>query len=328
MNLFRTFYLGLILIAFWGSAAAQDLMHVGGFGRDEIGIIGERKGFFAQEGIRVEYTHVRASIELMQGFTDGKFDVIHTTPDNVIAWAEGQGADRQTHDFIFFVGGRRGLDNRFIVGPEIKTYDDLKGKILAVDAYNTGYAPVLVYILKQHGLTLKTDYDLKVVGGGGMRREAIKRGEAVGGFSGLDDELRRRGFRVIAVANDYVPDYTRGAGAARRDWAAQNRQLLVRYIRALIRTSDFLLNPQNRDEVIQVLSADSDTSREEAEQTYQEAVGENYGFIPKLALDRKGIQLILEIREVMGEMKVPLPSPDKYIVESYYQEAIATLDSN
>jgi len=47
--------------------------------------------------------------------------------------------------------------------------------------------------------------------------------------------------------------------------------------------------------------------------------------MPQGKVDREGIQTILEIREVMGERQAPLPSPDKYIEESYHQKVIASL---
>ena len=50
-----------------------------------------------------------------------------------------------------------------------------------------------------------------------------------------------------------------------------------------------------------------------------------FGVIPRAAVDREGIQTILEIREVMGEMEAPLPSPEKSVDDSYLQQAIQSL---
>ncbi len=306
----------------------ESVVQIGGFSREPASLIAEREGFLQEEGIRMEYTRVNASLELMQGFVDGTFDLIHTNADNIIAWAEGQGADRTPHDFIIFMGGRKGLQQRLTVGPEIKSFDDLKGKTLAVDAYNTGYAPVLVYMLKQEGLTLEQDYEMKSVGGGRLRREAVKRGEAVGGFMSLDEELEERGFYLLARSDTYISSYARGAGAARRSWAEQNEDLLVRYIRALARAADWLLDPQNKSAAIEVFRWANPEAPEEAELFYEESVQPEFGVMPQGKVDREGIQTILEIREVMGEMQAPLPSPDKYIEESYHQKAIASLGGN
>jgi len=328
MNAAGWFRTGLAILSLWSPAWAEDVLRVGGFGQDAVGIVAEGKGFLKAEGIRKEYHSVRASVELMQNFGGGTYDVIHTTADNVIAWAEGQGADRTTHDFIIFIGGRKTLTNEFAVAPEIKTFTDLKGsgKIFAVDAYNTGYAPVLVAILQKHGIILKKDYEMKPVGGGSSRVEAVKRGEAIGGMLTLDDELKRKGFHVLARAQDYFPAYAVGIGAARRDWAQQHEGLLVRYTRALIRATDWILDPKNKQVALQTLQARLQGSVEEAAELYNEAVNPNVGLIPRGKINPQGIQTILDIRRVMDEMKGPLPSPSKYIDERYYQKAIASID--
>ena len=98
--------------------------------------------------------------------------------DNVIAWAEGQGEDPQRSDFIIFLGGSRGVNQKLIVAPGINDYTDLKGKIFAVDAPTTGYAIVGVYILKKHGLELNKDYTFKAFGNTAKRADAMSRGDA------------------------------------------------------------------------------------------------------------------------------------------------------
>ncbi|MCH8269405.1 MAG: ABC transporter substrate-binding protein [Acidobacteria bacterium] len=319
------FLIPTVFLACTSVPPPETLVQIGGFSREPASLIAENKAFLQEEGIRMTYTRVNSSFELMQGFVDGQFDVIHTNADNVIAWAEGQGLDQTPHDFIIFMGGRKGLLQRLVVGPEIESFDDLKGKTLAVDAYNTGYAPVLVYMLKQEGLTLEQDYEMKTVGGGRLRREAVKRGEAVGGFMSLDEELEQRGFYLLAQSDAYITSYARGVGAARRDWAEQNEDLLVRYIRAMARATDWLMDPQNKQEAIQVFREANPDAPEEAEEYYEESVHPDFGVMPRGEVDREGIQTILEIREVMGEMEAPLPSPDKYVEESYHRKAMASL---
>ncbi len=42
-------------------------------------------------------------------------------------------------------------------------------------------------------------------------------------------------------------------------------------------------------------------------------------------IEENHLQTILEIREVMGEMEAPLPSPEKYVDDSYFRKAMASL---
>ncbi|MBI3940501.1 MAG: ABC transporter substrate-binding protein [Acidobacteria bacterium] len=316
---------GFLTLAFASVAAAEDRLRIGVFSRDAVSFVAEGKGFLRQEGIHVEYALVRASVELMRNFVDGKFDLIHTTADNVIAWAEGQGADPQKHDFVIFIGGRKGLALELVAAPGISSVAGFKGKILAVDAINTGYAPVLVYMLKKQGLTLGKDYTVKPVGGTGARLDALLKGEAAGGFVPFTDDLKRKGFRLLARSQDTLPNYAVGIGAARGDWAGQHEELLVRYIRALVRSIGWLLETKNKTEAIQIFRSGLGDSLEQARQLYEESFDPKIGVIPRGKIDPRGIQTVLDLRELMGEMKAPLPSPDKYIAEHYYEKAIATL---
>ncbi len=325
MTIPRSLLTVVLAATFFSAAHAEDVLQIGGFNRDAVSFVAEHKGFLQQEGIRMEYTHVRASVELMRNLVSGKFDLIQNTADNVIAWAEGQGADPQKNDFIIFSGGRKSVTLQLVGAPSITRITDFKTEVLAVDAVNTGYAPVLVYMLKKHSLSLGHDYTLKPFGGGGARLEALLKGEAAGGFVTFDKNLESKGFRLLAESQDYLPNYADGIGATRRDWAAQNEELLVRYIRALVRSTAWLLDPKNKAEAIQIFRAGLDDSDVRARQLYDESLDPKVGVIPRAKLDRKGIQTILELRALMGEMKPPLPSPDKYIDERYYNKAIATL---
>ena len=86
--------------------------------------------------------------------------MIFNNANNVIAWAEGQGEDPQKNDFVIFLGGSQGVDQKLVVAPGINDFPDLKGKLLAADAVTTGYAVVAIAILKKHGLEMKKDYQI------------------------------------------------------------------------------------------------------------------------------------------------------------------------
>jgi ABC-type nitrate/sulfonate/bicarbonate transport system substrate-binding protein len=316
----------LILIAACATENTKDVINLGGFsGIGAVGVVAEQRGYFADENLEVRFNRVRSSKEQMRNFIDGTFDLVQTNADNIIAWAEGQGADPGKNDFVIFLGGYRGLARDLFVAPGIQSFDDLRGKTLAVDAVDTGYAGVLIYMLQENGLELGKDYTLKSVGNTGLRTQSMLRGETVGGFIRWTDELREGGFTVLAQSQDYVTDYARNAAAARADWAVENRELLVRYIRAMVRAADWLLDPANRDDAIRLLAEAEETTMAEAEADYEEALDPAVGFNARLKIEPKGLQTIIELREVMGVMTPPLPAPEKYIDESYYDEAIESL---
>jgi ABC-type nitrate/sulfonate/bicarbonate transport system substrate-binding protein len=306
---------------------AEDVIRIGSFNKDAAIIAAEAKGFLKTENIRVQINTVTDSPTLLRNLISGKYDLIINNADNVIAWAEGQGEDPQKNDFVIFLGGSRGVNQKLIVGPGIKEYGDLKGKVFAVDAPTTGYAIVGVYILKQHGLELNKDYTFKAFGNTTARADAMSRAEASGAMMSLaDEEIQKRGFKVLAKSEDYVQHYARGLGATRREWANKNADLLVRFTRAMIRSTDWVTDPKNKEEVIAVLMPENRNNQARAEAVYRDSVSPRFGFTPRSQIDIEGIRSVIELREVAGLMKPPVPKPEKYVDERFYKKALATLD--
>ena len=306
---------------------AQETIRIGLFNRDAAIIAAESKGFLKQENIQVGIETVTDSPTLLRNLIKGRYDLILNNADNVIAWAEGQGEDPQKNDFVIFLGGSQGVDQKLIVAPGINDFADLKEKIFAVDAPTTGYAVVGVYILKKHGLEWNRDYTFKAFGNTPARADAMSRGEAAGAMMSLsDEEIRKRGFKVLAEARDYVKHYARGLGATRREWANANEDLLVRFTRAMIRATDWLQEPQNKSEAVQVLLAETKNNQARAEAMYRQALSPTMGLTPRSRIDREGIRTVLQLREAAGLMKPPVPTPEKYIDDRFYKKALATLD--
>jgi len=84
---------------------AEDLIKIGSFNNDTAIIAAVRREFLKEENIRVETNIVTDSPTLLRNLISGRYDLILNNADNVIAWAEGQGADPQTNDFVIFLGG-------------------------------------------------------------------------------------------------------------------------------------------------------------------------------------------------------------------------------
>ncbi len=305
---------------------AQDIIKIGLFNQDAAIIAADKGGFLAQENLRTEIFTVTDSPTLLRNLINGQYDLILNNADNVIAWAEGQGEDPQKNDFVIFLGGSQGVDQKLVVAPGIKDYADLKGKIFAVDAPTTGYAVVGIAIMKKFGLEWKRDYTFKSFGNTSARANAMSRGEAAGAMMSLaDEEIQKRGFKVLAKAEDHVKHYARGLGATRRDWADANEDLLVRFCRAMIRATDWLQEPKNKNDVIRLLLGATRNNQARAEVMYLQAISPTMGLTPRSRIDMEGIRTVIGLREIAGLMKPPVSKPEKYVDERFYQKALATL---
>ncbi|MEO6017677.1 MAG: ABC transporter substrate-binding protein, partial [Polaromonas sp.] len=90
-------------------------------------------GYFAKRDLVIEVQNTPNSDEQRAGLAQGRFEIAHAAVDNAVAMIEAG------NDVVIVSGGDAGM-NDFMVRAEINSMQDLRGKLLAVDAPNTAYA--------------------------------------------------------------------------------------------------------------------------------------------------------------------------------------------
>lgn len=285
--------------------------------------IAQEKGYFAKGGIDVALTPTPNSVFQLTNLIDGKFDIAMTAIDNVIAYMEGQGEAKTESkpDLIVFMGG----DNGFLslVGvPGVKTVAELKGKTVSVDALTTGYAFVLLDLLKRSGLKAD-DYKIEKAGGVLARWDALKdsKHDATMLITPFDIFAKLAGFNVLQYAIDVYGHYQGLVGAARREWAASNPKLVEAYIRGYIAGVDFVREPANKDTAIAILRKNLPQMPEPVALQCHAAMTGPTGFTPKAELDIEGVRRVLALRSEYGEPKKTMTDPTKYYRPDYYRAA-------
>jgi len=104
-----------------------------------------------------------------------------TSIDNVIAYQEGQGEVPTVQpDLVAFLGVNNGGRFNLMVGPDIKSYNDLKGKELTVDALTTGYAFLLREMVQVQCGLKANEYKLVSAGGSSHRADALQKNKVAG----------------------------------------------------------------------------------------------------------------------------------------------------
>jgi ABC-type nitrate/sulfonate/bicarbonate transport system substrate-binding protein len=140
------------------------------------------QGYLEAEGLAVSIDTMNNSTDQMQGFAAGRWDVVHTLFDNLLAYADRAGVQ----SVAFAVTDVRDLSLYAL--PEIASYDDLRGRPVAVDAVDTAVALVLRRLLLAHGLdAARGDYELVPAGGQPLRLQSLLRGETAAAMLGPPD---------------------------------------------------------------------------------------------------------------------------------------------
>jgi ABC-type nitrate/sulfonate/bicarbonate transport system substrate-binding protein len=91
----------------------------------------------------------------------------------------------------------------------------------------------------------------------------------------------------------------------------------VRFIRAFVRATDWVMDAKDKKDVIEILLPENNNSKARAEETYEECVSPRFGFTPRSRDDLQGILTVLELRRTAGLMKPPLPKPEKYVDDRF-----------
>jgi ABC-type nitrate/sulfonate/bicarbonate transport system substrate-binding protein len=275
--------------------------------------VAEAKKLFEKEGLTVQMTVTRSSSKQLAAMDKSEYDIGHQAADHIIRAVE-KGSE------LFIVMALNRPAYSIVIQPTITSFQDLKGKALAVDGAGTGYALLFKKILAQKGLK-EGDYTLKEVGGTNERYEAIKTGTTAAGLINqpFDLKLFAEGFKSLGSTSDYFPHYQGSVTATKRSWAAKNQDTLVRYIRAYVAASDWLFDPKNREEAIEILLNRVKIDRAQANGTYEGSLKQ--ALIPKAAVNLDGLRQVIEVLGEIGQVKPPLPSPEKYVDLSYYNKA-------
>jgi ABC-type nitrate/sulfonate/bicarbonate transport system substrate-binding protein len=193
--------------------------------------VGIARGMFAAVGLDVEVTVTGSSTQQMRGLSDSTYDLASTAFDNVLAWSGREGAEIVA---LAESSIAESLQLPVIVRPEIRTWEDLRGRPLAVDAVDTAYALVLRRILLAHGLDLdRGDYTIVGVGAPTPRLESMQRGETFAAILNppTDDQAVALGMIRFGDHREVLPEYPGAVWAVTRTFATQHRDVLQRFLR-------------------------------------------------------------------------------------------------
>jgi ABC-type nitrate/sulfonate/bicarbonate transport system substrate-binding protein len=282
----------------------------------------QRQGFFEANGVAVQLSYTPSSGFLIASLFDGKQDIALALMDNLIAYQEGQGEVKiaEPPDLVAILGGDGGFLSA-VAAPGVKSFADLKGKTLSVDALSTGAAFVLRELVTKNGIA---DSDVSYVRAGATsnRYADLLAGKHDATLLRTPFELlaQNRGYRVLASA-DMLGPYQGTAGFVRRSWAEAHEAAVVGFLKAYRAGVDWIYQPANREIVEALLIANiRDMTPALARQSYDLLLAPG-GITRDARPDLAGIGTVLALRSKYATPAKVLSDPARYVDLRFYDKA-------
>lgn len=309
---------------FWAALAnAAEPLAVSYFPGPSMGPLfaGIENGAFAKEGLAITAESTSGSVAQITAMLDGKYQIAFSGLDDAIAYDVGEGEVpiAGSADLIAIMGTDSGALH-LVGAPEVKRVEDLRGRTVAVDAKNTGFAFVLYHVAALHGLEPGA-YSVLSVGSSQKRLEALTQGKAQGAvmFKPVADLLAARGFNDLLAVSDVLPHYQAAAVLARRGWAASHRRAVVAFIRTYVAQARWFLDPANKEAATRILMRSMNLSQPAAAAGLAASPNPG-GSIGRI--DAAGVAAAVTLRETYALPKKALGSPRKFYDLSYYRAAV------
>jgi len=198
-----------------------------------VRFIADRQGFFRAEGLHVTTVYAGAPPTITQAVATGAAQFGHNGVDSwIVAVANGLP--------VKFIGSViRANTFQLLVAPEIKSWNDLKGKTIMLGTKQDVTAIVLAALAKTHGLTLD-DFSIAIGGNSTARYTALISGNAQGAILAqpFDILAEGKGMQVLGSGIE-MKDWTASGIAVNPAWAASHRDVVVRFLRAQRRAMQY-----------------------------------------------------------------------------------------
>jgi len=274
----------------------------------------QEHGFFADEGLEVEGT-IFGNAPQVPPLLDGSLQVFIGSPELAIQNAVEGGP-------LKIVAGNAGkLVHSLIARAPFKRVSDLRGRTIGIFTDKEGTFFHVKAMLAAHGLHYPGDYEVKHTGGVPPRHKALLAGEIDAGLQSVpwNYVAEEAGMNNLGDVIDYVPDWQFVSINVNSRWAAANRGVLVRFLRAMMRGTAWLY--ANRAAASAIAARELPAPLHHAERAWDFFTGTN-ALTRDSSVNTKGLAVVIATLKEAGLLAPDAPAdPATYIDDSYLREA-------
>jgi ABC-type nitrate/sulfonate/bicarbonate transport system substrate-binding protein len=271
-------------------------------------------GYFADEDLAVEGV-IFGNASQVEPLLDGTFQLFIGSSELVIQTAAEGGPLR-------IVAGNAGkLVHSLIARAPFKRVEDLRGGTIGIFNFKEGTFFHVKAMLAAHGLHYPADYKVKESGGVPPRHKALLAGEIDAGLQSVpwNYVAEEAGMNNLGDVIQYVPDWQFVSINVNGQWAAANRDRLVRFLRAMRRGTDWLYG--HRAESSAIAARELPAPLNHAERAWDFFTGTN-ALTRDMSVNLKGLAANIATLKDVGLLSRDAPAdPAFYIDDSYLRAA-------
>jgi ABC-type nitrate/sulfonate/bicarbonate transport system substrate-binding protein len=271
------------------------------------------QGFFDAENLAVEID-VFGNASQIAPLIDGTFQAVIGSPDLVLQNAAAGGPLR-------LIAGNAGkLVHSLIARAPFKRIEDLRGATIGILNRKEGTFFAARTMLAAHGLQFPADYQVKETGGVPPRHKALLEGSIDAGLQSVPWNYVAEdvGLNNLGDVIDYVPEWQFVSVNASDTWAAANRETVVRFLRALLRGTQWLY--ANRAGAAQIAARELPAPLHHAERAWDFFTGSN-ALTRDMTVNLTGLAKVIATLREAGLLRADAPAAPFYVNDRYLRDA-------
>lgn len=268
------------------------------------------KGWFEEEGFAAEVVTAQGSAGAVQQVAAGSAQMGAATPDTIVNGVIGGASVRALAPAML-------QTPLTLVGqPGIDSFEQLRGKLIGVSAIKGGEITFLNLLLEQNGLDTDS-YDVVVAGTTPAKVSALQADSVAAAvlFSPADYTLEREGFSRIGSTSEVAlaQEVPLTAYVVQEAWASdQDRAARLRTV--LNRANDWLLDPANKQEAVEIFAEASQQPAEDVAATYDFWLVDNEMWTTEATVTDEQIEATLDMMRANGDLEGDGPAVEQLIM--------------
>lgn len=283
--------------------------------------VAQAKGFFTAENLTVDIPVAGQSAAACQQVLAKAAELGECSLNDMIQADQSGGA----HLVTVMDESVTALQYGAMAKPNIKSWDDVKGKVVMVGGPKDNTVYYFHLMARAHGLK-DSDYSFEYAGATPARFAALKSGAVDVSMlaNPADVQAEQAGFvRLDNLIPKYLngENYSGGGAVADAEWAKAHSDELSRYVAATIKAVAWTYDPANKQDLFKIVQPRLNLTQEAFDQVYQTTIVDSKEWSSDGSTTDPAVQGVIKGLVDLGALKEPLPPASKFYDLTYDRAA-------